>query len=127
MTSPGVFEKKGFVKVDKRDRFDLLVKKFHEAPDPEFSQPGLDATREGKSWQLHYAHQCPMHAKCVEDISGYAAEIDLDFEAIELTSPTIAQQSHNGFGVLTVLNNNEVVADNYVSKARFKNILKAKQ
>lgn len=126
MAHPGIFEKKAFVKVDKKDRFDLLAYKLQDVPDPVFKQPSADSEMKGNGWQLHYAHQCPMHAKCVEDISNFAKNEELDLETRELTSPAQAQDSPNGFGVLTVFYNNEVVADNYVSKARFKNILRAK-
>lgn len=119
-----LFEKNGFQKTDELGRFELWAKKLDtKAPDPKL----IDWTKNQKKykgWHLIYSDQCPWHHKSVEDMQEAAVEIGIDLQIKKLTTPQQAQQSPSGFGVYSLIHDGKLLADHYISKTRFKNILK---
>ncbi len=119
-----LFQKLGFERVDKRGRFELLVKKFQDGPPPRF----MDwEKKQGQyqGWHLLFAHQCPWHAKSVRDLQIVAGEAGIDLQVKEITTAEEARQSPSGYGVFNLLHDGKLLADHYISATRFKNILKA--
>ena len=131
MTSNGVwladkslFEKNGFSETDRKDRFELMTKSFNEnAENPTF----IDWTAslpQYKGWHLLYADQCPWHDKSAADLLKTAEEMQIDLQLKKLSTPAEAQKSPAGFGVFALIKDGKLLADHYISKTRFKNILK---
>jgi L-amino acid N-acyltransferase YncA len=123
MAGPALFQKLGFETVDKRGRFELLVKKFVEAPSPSFID-WEEKQAQYKGWHLLYAHQCPWHAKSVRDLKLVAEQAGIDLKVKEILTAEEARQSPSGYGVFSLLHDGKLLADHYISATRFKNILK---
>ena len=118
-----VFEKYGFVEAEKKGRFELLYKSFGNMNTPRF----LDWTQEQHhytGWNLIYANQCPWQAKSIHELSESAKANGIDLKIRELKTPKEAQKAPSGFGVFSLINDGELLADHYISKTRFENILK---
>jgi len=73
---------------------------------------------------LVYCAQCPMLPKSVNDLSEMAAEHDLKLNVTVLRSAREAQNAPSYYGVFNLVWNGRLLSDHYVSKGRFKNLLK---
>ena len=73
---------------------------------------------------MSYANQCPMFAKCVNDLTETANEQDISIKISEIKKPVNAQNAPSGYGVMNIMNDGKVIADHYISSRRFENILK---
>ena len=124
MTDCRLFVKNGFHEVERRGRFELLVKKL----DPASSDPGLlDWTlnqKKYKGWHLLYADQCPWHEKSVQDLKNTSREFGIDLKVTKITTSEEARNGPSGFGVFSLLHKGKLLEDHYISSTRFKNILK---
>jgi len=124
MADKSLFIKNNFVKVDTRDRFELLSYKIN----PESENPSLiDWTKNQKDyigWHIVYANQCPYHEKSVFDLNSVAEEYNIPLNISKLESPSdIKEKSPSGFGVFALLHDCKLLEDHYISKTRFKNII----
>jgi len=115
-----VFLKNGFDKVDEHGKFELLVKKFGNHSSPTIKK-GKNILHSGL--KLNYAMQCPFFAKNVPEIQEVAEQENVLLEVKEITSPQEAQDASSPYGVFNLIHDDKVLADHYVSKTRFKNIL----
>jgi ribosomal protein S18 acetylase RimI-like enzyme len=134
MTSKGawvadksLFEKAGFVEVDKRGRFELMALKLkNDALDPQL----IDWTQFQEAyqgWHLVYADQCPWHEKSVKDLSTAAVEHGIELNVWKMERPEEAKEAPSGFGVFSLLHDGRLLEDHYISKTRFLNILKKEE
>ena len=71
-----------------------------------------------------YSAQCPMLPKSVNDLSQMASEHGLELKVTVLNSAQEAQNAPSYYGVFNLVWNGRLLADHYVSKGRFKSILK---
>ena len=131
MTSDGpwianktLFTKNGFELADQLGRFELLHKTFlTESPAPKLN----DWTKQQNKylgWNLIYADQCPWHEKSVADIKTSATNNGVQLNVIKIFKPQEAQNGPSGFGTYALIRDGELLADHYISKTRFENILK---
>jgi len=131
MTSDGVwiankslFEKNGYEVADTLDRFELMFKSFTKKE----SIPSLIDWREKlpeyQGWHLVYSDQCPWHAKSVKDLKGAALKNGTKLKIKKLITPEEAQSAPTGFGTFGLIYNGELLADHYISKTRFENIVR---
>jgi N-acetylglutamate synthase-like GNAT family acetyltransferase len=131
MTSKGswladkrIFEGNGFIQLDQKDRFELLVKKWNlNAPNPKL----LNWTKQQqkyKGWNLVYADQCPWHEKSVLAIKEVAKNYDININITKLETVEEAKNAPSGYGVFNLLHNGKLLEDHYISATRFENILK---
>jgi len=123
MVDKRIFLNNGFVDIERADRFDLVIFRLKAGPEPRFR----DISGNRKTYQgLHivYSEQCPMLPKSVHDLREMAAENGLKLHVTKLESPQEAQNAPSYCGVFNLLWNGRLLADHYVSKGRFKNILK---
>lgn len=119
----GIFLKNGFGQVDERRGFELL--RYPLAPGPAPSLPDWEARQEQyEGWQLLYANQCPWHQKCAEELLGHALETEIPLEVTEISSSAAARKGPSAFGAFALLKDGELLEYHYISKARFRNILK---
>jgi len=123
MAGKEIFLKNGFKKIAERDRFELVVHRLREGAEPRFRD--IDGNS-GKSRGLHivYADQCPMLWKSVDDLSQMAAEYGLNLRVKVLKTAREAQNAPSYYGAFSLLWNGRLLSDHYVSKGRFKNILR---
>jgi GNAT superfamily N-acetyltransferase len=122
MAGREVFLKNGFEQIAEADRFQLVVRRLREGPGPRFHDISQNLA---KYCGLHivYSAQCPMLPKSVNDLSEMAAEHGLDLKVTVLNSAREAQNAPSYYGVFNLVWNGQLLADHYVSKGRFKNIL----
>ena len=124
MANKSLFQKNEFEQVDKKGRFELMSKSFSlDEPKPEFFD--WEKNQDGyNGWHLLYANQCPWHIKSVTDLTETAKLQGIDLNVKQLKSPGEAQQSPSGYGTFSLIKDGKVLADHYISKTRFKNIIK---
>ena len=149
MAGAGVYQRNGFEVVDEAGRFQLLAYRLsgedipairREAlelskpdghrpkPDSDLPKPDSDLPKPfaayGEGLHLVYSPQCPMLPKSVNDLREMAAEYGLQLQVTELQSAQQAQAAPSLYGVYALLWNGKLLADHYVSKGRFKGLLR---
>ena len=123
MAGKQVFLKNGFEQIAQADRFELIIHRLKDGRAPRFR----DITKNQARYEgLHivYCAQCPMLPKSVSDLSEMAAEHGLELNVTVLDSPEKAQRAPSYYGVFNLLWNGQLLSDHYVSKGRFRNILR---
>jgi hypothetical protein len=123
MAPKQVFLRNGFVEIAERDRFQLVAYRLGKGPDPTFRDISDKYTSQ-KGLHIVYAAQCPMLPKSVADVSEMAAEQGLDVTVTVLDTAREAQRAPSYYGVFNLSWNGRLLSDHYVSKGRFRNILK---
>jgi len=118
-----VFLKNGFEQIAEADRFQLVIYRLREGPGPRFRDISRNLAKY-RGLHIVYSAQCPMLPKSVNDLSEMAAEHGLDLKVTVLNSAREAQNAPSYYGVFNLVWNGRLLADHYVSKGRFKNILR---
>lgn len=119
-----IFEKNGYQQVDKRGRFELMAKIFNESAPVPFLNNWEAEQSKYRGWHLVYADQCPWHNKSVLDLSQTAKQYSINLQVTKINTAVQAQQAPSGFGVFSLIKDGKLLADHYISKTRFENILK---
>lgn len=124
MANKSLYEKNHFTIADKLGRFELMFKSFNN----EITKPSLiDWTKQQsvyKGWHLIYSDQCPWHQKSINDLSQSAIEHGIDLKVKKLITPEESQHAPSGFGTFSLIKDDKLLADHYISRTRFENILK---
>jgi GNAT superfamily N-acetyltransferase len=124
IANKSLYEKNNFSLAERLDRFELMVKSFdNRNAKPRF----FDWTKEGakyKGWHLIYSDQCPWHEKSITDIRQSALDNGIKLTIKKLETPEEAQSAPSGFGTFSLINDGNLLADHYISKTRFENILR---
>lgn len=118
-----VFLKHGFTKTAERDRFELVVCRLREGAEPRFREIDGSSARY-RDLHIVYSDQCPMLLKSVNDLSQMAAENGLKLQVTALKSALEAENAPSYYGSFSLLWNGRLLSDHYVSKGRFRNILR---
>ena len=123
MTDDRVYIKNGFKQVAAADRFELLVRQLHPGIPPEFCdwQKSLQLLQ---GWHLVYADQCPMLAKSVFDLQETAQEHGIFLQVRKLQTAQEAQAAPSIYGVFSLVRDGRLLADHYISRTRFQNIIR---
>jgi hypothetical protein len=122
MVGADVFLKNGFERIAGADRFELVVYRLREGPEPRFRD--LSEILEGyEGLHLLYSAQCPMLPKSANDLAEMAEEHGLELEITVLESAREAQRAPSYYGVFNLIWNGRLLSDHYVSKGRFRNLL----
>ncbi len=126
MPKNDLFLKNGFKPVDTAPpRYELLVKKFDDAPDPRFTGDWDHRQKTyGEGLTIITSPQCPYVEKAVREISEAAKELGIPMKIEELRSCKEARISPSPFGTFGMMYNGELIADHPISKRRFQNIMK---
>jgi len=123
MANKSVFEKNGFIEIEKLDRYELMVKNFDDRnPLPKFIN-WKNKQAQFTGWNLVYANQCPWHTKSVQDLSDAAAKHGIELKVILLKNSAEARQAPSGFAVFSLIRDGRLIEDHYLSRTRFENIL----
>ncbi|MDH3456722.1 MAG: GNAT family N-acetyltransferase [Gemmatimonadota bacterium] len=124
MASKHVFLKNDFEEIDATDRFELVIHRLKQGPAPRFRDISKNLSQY-KGLHVVYTAQCPMLPKSVSDLKEMAAEHGLDLQVSVLDSPQKAQQrAPSYYGVYSLVWNGKLLSDHYVSKGRFRGILR---
>jgi len=123
MAGKQVFLKNGFKQIAEADRFQLVMYRLREGREPRFRDISGNLTKY-RGLHIVYAAQCPMLPKSVSDLSAMAADHGLKLKVTVLNSAHEARNAPSYYGVFNLVWNGRLLSDHYVSKGRFKNILK---
>lgn len=124
MATRKLFEKINFSVSDELDRFELLSKPINrKSPAPKFAD-WESSLKKYEGWNLVYSDQCPWHENAVSALSESAKENGIELTVKRLSTPKKAQNAPSGFGTFSLVRDGRLLADHYISKTRFKNILK---
>jgi hypothetical protein len=123
MAGKRVFIRNGFEEIAERDRFQLVIHRLREGPEPGFRGISKKLAKY-QGLNVVYSAQCPMLPKSVNDLSEMASEHGLELKVTVLNSAQEAQNAPSYYGVFNLVWNGRLLADHYVSKGRFKNILR---
>jgi hypothetical protein len=123
MAGKEVFLKNGFCVVGEADRFELVACHLRDGPEPRFRDIRANAAQY-QGLHVVYCAQCPMLPKSVSDLSESATEHGLELKVTVLDSAHAAQDAPSSYGVFSLLWNGRLLADHYVSKTRFKTLLR---
>lgn len=123
MAGKPIFLNNGFKLIETKGRFELLLKQFKKGKLPSFIN-WEENQAFSKGYKMVYANQCPMFAKCVNDLTETAFHQKVSLTISEMKKPTDAQNAPSGYGVMNIMRDGKVIADHYISSRRFENILK---
>lgn len=123
MAGKQVFLKNGFAQIAERDRFQLVIYRLKNGPAPRFREIS-PKWKKHRGLHIVYSAQCPYLPKSVDDVSAMAGEPGLDVKVTVLRSAREAQDAPSYYGVFNLLWNGRLLSDHYVSKGRFRNILR---
>jgi len=114
--------KNGFEVVDHAPpKFDLLVKKFKDAPNPHFPVNWEErAAQFGDGLTVIRSDQCPYIPDAATAVQEYAGENGLPFQVVELRSAKEAQEtSPSPYGLFSIVYNRQLLAYHYLLKKDF--------
>ena len=124
MANKTLFEKNGFEMSDQLGRFELMYKKLNiKGPVPQFN----DWTKQQpkyKGWNLIYSDQCSWHEKSITELKQAALDNGIELHDKKLLTPKEAQNAPSGFGTYALIKDGKLLADHYISRTRFENILR---
>jgi len=126
MAGKELFLKNGFEVVDQAPPdFELLVKKFGNAPSPEFKGDwGKRLSKYNKGLTIIRSDQCPYVAKSVKEISETAQKkYGIKPNIIELKTCKQAQIAPSAFAIFGIVYDGKLLAEHPISNTRFKNIM----
>jgi hypothetical protein len=119
-----IFKKLEFEKVDKLGRFELMSKKFSDnAEDPKFIN-WKEYQKDYSGWNIIYSDQCPWHQKAIIELSKVAEKEGFEITIKRIESASEAKNAPTGFGTFALIKDGKELADHYISKTRFNNIIK---
>lgn len=119
-----LFFKNGFELVDQKGRFELVAKSFRTTKTVPQLKDWQAQQQQYKGWHLLYAQQCPWHEKAIVELQQVAKAHNIQLQTKELLTAQEAQNAPSGFGTFSLMYNGKLLADHYISKRRFENILK---
>jgi len=114
MADKSIFLKNGFKIVEEKGKQQLLVNKIIKGKECKFTDSDPSKYKE---LTIIYSKQCPW-------VNRFIAELDYPVKLVELKTAKQAQKAPSVYSVMTLIKDGKVLADHYISKTRFKNILK---
>jgi hypothetical protein len=123
MAGKEVFLRNGFEVAAEREGFELVVHRLRDGPGPGFKDLRQDLAR-FPGLHVVYSAQCPYLPKSVNDLKEVAADHGIELGVTVLKTPRDAQNAPSYYGVFNLLWDGRLLSDHYVSKARFRNLLK---
>lgn len=122
MANKDIFLKNGFKIVEEDNKHQLLVKQFKKGPLPKFKDYEKQL-KKYKGWHMVYSNQCPWVARFIDELDKKTIA-KLKLKITELKTPKQAQNAPSIYSVFNLICDGKILADRYISKTRFNNILK---
>jgi len=124
MAGKGVFEKNGFKSIDEiKPLYHLMVKSIKKGPIPKFKIWEKQLAKY-KGLHIVYSKQCPWIIRSIEVLADVAKKNKLKLKVKELKTVKQAQNAPCPYGTFCLINDGKILADHYISKRRFENIIK---
>jgi len=129
LTDKGFFLKKGFMVCDTAPPyFELMVKKFKDAPLPKFRDSAKKGIMDNnKGLTFIYSDLCPFTDHWVDKLISYAQEINIPSQKAKMTTLKQAQNAPSAFSVFSIFYNGEFLTHKIPSQKEFIKILKGKK
>lgn len=124
MATKELFMNNDFKQAQALGRFELLYKKFDQKGDTPVLNNWTNQQKKYKGWNLVYADQCPWHEKSVTDLLNAAYDHGIELIITKFEKPEQAQNGPSGFGTYALIKDGKLLADHYISRTRFENIMK---
>jgi len=110
-----IFLKNGFKIVQSEGPFDLLVKKFKQAPDPSFPEFKDRAKKYGKGLTVIYTNQCPYIYDAIDIVRKFASKKKIPFKTVELKSASdVQQKSPTPYGTYALVKDGKLLTYTYL-------------
>lgn len=122
MANKNIFIKNGFEEIESKGRFELLVKQLKKGKLPAFTNWEKQQVS-SNGYKMIYTNQCPMFAKCINDLKVVAKNKNVSLKFSGLKSADEARNAPSGYGVMNIIRDGELIADHYISGKRFENII----
>jgi ribosomal protein S18 acetylase RimI-like enzyme len=122
MAGAELFLKNGFKSVAESGGYTLLAKPLRKSKMPEFFdwESQLDKF---KGLNIVYSKQCPWVARFIHELDDIIKERNLKITIKELKNAKQAQNAPSVYSVFSLIYNGKLLADHYISRTRFINIL----
>ncbi|OGD18642.1 MAG: hypothetical protein A2W03_08595 [Candidatus Aminicenantes bacterium RBG_16_63_16] len=122
MANKNLFLKNGFRVVETSGMFSLLVKPLRKGALPRFRDWEKQLGKY-KGLNIVYSNQCPWVARFIAELAGVIQKRGLQLKIRELKTARQAQAAPSIYGVFSLLQDGQILADHYISQRRFLNIL----
>jgi N-acetylglutamate synthase-like GNAT family acetyltransferase len=121
-----LLQKKGFESVEEIPPFNLMVKKFKEAPSPSFTHDWEQkARRYGPGLTIIRTDQCPYMPDATNAVVEFAREKGIACQVVELGScQEIRDWAPSPYGVFSIIYNGSLLAYHYLLPKDLANLLK---
>lgn len=124
MAKKDIFIKNGFVSVEEKGGFQLLVKKSgKKGALPRFTNDE-NSLEKYRGWHIIYSRQCPWVARFIEEAKPVIKEQGLKVKFHEIKSAEEARSTPSVYSVFNLVKDGKLLADRYISTGRFSNIIK---
>jgi len=124
MAGKDIFLKNGFKSIQSaKPSFELMIKPFNDAPKPKFTD-WKGQLQQYKGLNIIYSNQCPWVARSIRELREVAKKNKLEMKITELKTAEQAQNAPSIYAIFNIVNNGKLLADHYISKRRFENIIK---
>lgn len=121
MVKKDLFIKNKFEIIEQKNKFYLLAKKINKNSDDLKISNNEKELEKYKGLNILYSKQCPWVARFIYEADDLIKKYKINI--IEIKTPKEAQNFPNIYGTFTLINNGKILADRYISKTRFINIL----
>jgi hypothetical protein len=123
MAKSDIFLKNGFSVIETSGIHTLLIKPLMEGPAPCFTDwKSKLAGYNGLS--VIYSEQCPWVARFIGELKDDPPPVKIALNMEKLDKPAQAQDAPSVYAVFNLVYNGRLLADHYISRTRFMNILK---
>lgn len=125
MPEKKLFLKNGFEVSDTAFHFELLVKRFNDAPMPTFTEKAKKGIIEhDKGLVIEHSDQCPFVSYYIKEMEQVACQHGLPAEIIKVTNKEKAQNSASPYGTFGVFYNGKFLSHEIMSQSKFEKLLK---
>jgi hypothetical protein len=124
MAGKDMFLKNGYKSVASvNPSYELLVKSFNDGPKPKIKDWQLQL-KDYQGLNIIYSKQCPWVVRFISELKDSDISNELDLRITELKTPEQAQNAPSIYATFNLIYNGTLLADHYISKTRFNNIIK---
>lgn len=123
MANKDIFVRNGYKIAAESGKDQLLFRQFNDGPSPSINNWQAEL-KKIDGLVIVYSRQCPWVARFVEEVKPILKKEKLRIKTIELKSAAQAQKAPSLYSVFNLIHNGKLLADRYISKTRFLNIMK---
>lgn len=130
MTSKGswfpdtrIFDKMGFIQVDKKEKYELMALSLSDHTPPRFIDWKANLPQ-FQGWHLIYSYQCSALYKSLDDLAAVAKDRGIDLQIHEMESAEESRQTPTPSGLFALIHDGKLLNMHYTSAKRFESLLK---